>query len=125
MYPMIAPLMGTDPIDRPLLILHLEDSQTDQRLAALTLRRAPMACQIDCVNQLPTFLQALSSKPYDLVLADYYLPGFTAIQAWEGAQQQPACPPFVLLSGAIGEAAAVDAIRLGISDYLLKDDIAR
>ena len=84
-----------------------------------------MACQIDCVDQLPAFLQALSSKAYDVVLADYYLPGFTAIQAWEGAQQFPTCPPFVLLSGAIGEAAAVDAIRLGISDYLLKDDMAR
>lgn len=117
--------MGTDPTDRPLLILHLEDSQTDQRLAALTLRRAQLACEIDCVDQLPAFLQALSSKPYDLVLADYHLPGFTAIDAWNAVPPPPHSPPFVLLSGAIGEAAAVDAIRLGISDYLLKDDMAR
>ncbi len=122
---MIAPLLGPDPTDRPLLILHLEDSQADQRLAALTLRRAQRVCQIDCVDQLSAFLEALAARPYDLVLADYYLPGFTAIDAWEGAQQISPCPPFVLLSGAIGEAAAVDAIRLGISDYLLKDDMAR
>lgn len=117
--------MGTDPTDRPLLILHLEDSQADQRLAALTLRRAPRPCQIECVDQLPDFLQALSSRSYDVVLADYFLPGFTAMDAWAAAQALPACPPFVLLSGAIGEAAAVDAIRLGISDYLLKDDMGR
>lgn len=117
--------MGTDPTVRPLQILHLEDSQADQRLAALTLRRAPTPFQIDCVDQLPAFVQALSGKPYDLVLADYYLPGFTATDAWHAAQRLPSCPPFVLLSGAIGEAAAVDAIRLGISDYLLKDDIGR
>jgi len=89
------------------------------------LRRAQTPCQLDGVDDLPAFLQALSRKTYDLVLADYYLPGFTAIDAWHGAQSLPLRPPFVLLSGAIGEAAAVDAIRLGISDYLLKDDIAR
>lgn len=125
MYPMIALLMGTNPTDRPLLILHLEDSQADQRLAALTLRRSQLNCSLVSVDQLPDFLQQLQTQTFDLVLADYYLPGFTAIQAWEAAQQLPHCPPFVLLSGAIGEAAAVDAIRLGISDYLLKDDIAR
>lgn len=122
---MIAPLVGSHPPVRPLQILHLEDSQADQRLAALTLRRAEVVCQIDCVDQLSAFLEALTSKTYDLVLADYYLPGFTAIDAWEESHQLSSRIPFVLLSGAIGEAAAVDAIRLGISDYLLKDDIAR
>lgn len=117
--------MGTNPTGRPLLILHLEDSQADQRLAALTLRRAQLNCSLVSVDQLPDFLQQLHTQTFDLVLADYYLPGFTAIEAWEATQQLPYCPPFVLLSGAIGEVAAVDAIRLGISDYLLKDDIAR
>lgn len=70
-------------------------------------------------------MHALRSQRFDVVLADYHLPGFTAIDAWESAQTTAHPPPFVLLSGAIGEAAAVDAIRVGISDYVLKDDLAR
>ncbi|MFT2520790.1 hypothetical protein ACMWQB_31860, partial [Escherichia coli] len=58
-------------------------------------------------------------------LADYHLPGFTALDAWELVRRQPGHPPFVLLSGAIGESAAVDVMREGISDYLLKDHITR
>ena len=67
------------------------------------------------------------SGGFDAVVADYRLPGFTAVDAWEAVSARGAAtlPPFVLLSGAIGEAAAVDAIRRGISDYLLKDDMAK
>ena len=125
MYPMIAPLVVPDPTDKHLLVLHLEDSIADQRLASATLRRAGVLCTVDCVDALPEFIAALQTKAYDLVLADYYLPGFTAKDAWDAARNLPDCPPFVLLSGAIGEAAAVEAIRQGIADYLLKDDMAR
>ncbi len=125
MFPMIAPLAATDPRDKHLLVLHLEDSLADQRLASVTLRRAGMACTVDCVDTLDEFIAALRGKAYNLVLADYYLPGFNAKDAWNAARMLPHCPPFVLLSGAIGEAAAVEAIRQGIADYLLKDDIAR
>ena len=62
---------------------------------------------------------------FDVILADYRLPGFTALDAWHILQQQTRQPPFVLLSGAIGEPAAVAAIKMGISDYLAKDDLGR
>ena len=114
-----------DPVVRPLLVLHLEDSATDQRLVAVTLRRAGMDCQITSVDTLEDFMVQLQSVTFDVVLADYYLPGFTAIDAWQAAQSLPARPPFVLLSGAVGETAAVDALHQGIADYLLKEDIAR
>lgn len=106
-------------------ILHLEDSPADHRLAVLTLRRAGLACALTQVDTLAAFAQQLASSAYDLVLADYRLPGFTALDAWQVVVAQPAPPPFILLSGAIGEAAAVDAMRLGIADYVLKDDMAR
>ena len=125
MYPMIAPLITLNRPDKPLLILHLEDSKADQRLVQLYLRRANLPCTISTVDQLPDFLAALQQQRFDLVLADYYLPGFTAMQAWQQAQQLAHCPPFIVLSGAIGETAAVEAIHQGIADYLLKDDIAR
>ncbi len=106
-------------------ILHLEDSAADHALVRLTLRRAGLAHEIRQVETLDDFIACLQQRGQDLILADYRLPGFTAVDAWHVAQKQPHQPPFVLLSGAIGEAAAVDAMRLGFADYLLKDDMAR
>ena len=125
MYPMIAPIGEPDPRVKPLLLLHLEDSTADQRLAQITLRRAHIDCQWICVDTAEDFLNALHAHTFDAVLADYHLPGFTALDVWGRARQMPQCPPFVLLSGAIGEAAAVEAMRQGFADYLLKDDITR
>ena len=122
---MIAIPAETDTLKKPVHILHLEDSAVDHELASLVLRRAQLPYQIQQVDTLEGLLAALREAPFDIVLADYRLRGFTAIDAWNLARPLPACPPFVLLSGAIGEAAAVNAMHLGFSDYLLKDDVAR
>jgi len=108
-----------------LRILHLEDSPADHELAAITLRRAKVSHSIQRVDTLEDFRQLTQFQVFDVILADYRLPGFTALDAWAVIRGEPRQPPFILLSGAIGEAAAVDAIRLGISDYVLKDDMAR
>ena len=117
--------MVTIASDQTLSILHLEDSLTDHELTALSLRRSGLRCQLQRVDSLPGFQALTDQQPFDLILADYRLPGFTALDAWRHVAQKPQHPPFVLLSGAIGEAAAVDAMRLGITDYLLKDDLQR
>jgi len=109
----------------PIRILHLEDSEIDHQLVVLMLRKHGLAFTITRVETLAAFTQQLEQARYDAILADYRLPGFTALDAWNVAQHQQHRPPFVLLSGAIGEAAAVEAIRLGFSDYLLKDDIGK
>ena len=106
-------------------ILHLEDSEIDHQLVVLMLRKHGLAFTITRVETLAAFTQQVEQARYDAILADYRLPGFTALDAWNVAQHQQHRPPFILLSGAIGEAAAVEAIRLGFSDYLLKDDIGK
>lgn len=111
--------------DQALQILHIEDSPADQGLARIILRRAGLACQIHSVDTLAAFQQALLDQSFDLILADYHLPGFTALDAWALVEPLAARPPFVLLSGAIGEAAAVDIMRLGMTDFLRKEDIVR
>jgi signal transduction histidine kinase len=108
-----------------LRILHIEDSAADQALARLSLLRGGLVCEIVAVDMLDDAAAALQNQAFDLILADYHLPGFTALDAWELVRRQPGHPPFVLLSGAIGESAAVDVMREGISDYLLKDHITR
>lgn len=119
-----APMASESP-DQPLQILHIEDSIADQGLAQITLRRAGVECRILAVETWEALQQALERQTFDLILADYHLPGFTAIDAWSLVEPLPERPPFVLLSGAIGEAAAVDVMRLGMSDFLRKEEMAR
>jgi signal transduction histidine kinase len=108
----------------PMQILHLEDSAVDHELVVRTLAKADFQCSIVRVETLEDFQQIVAKTTFDVILADYRLPGFTALDAW-AALPSNTRPPFILLSGAIGEAAAVAAIHLGISDYLHKDDLGR
>jgi len=107
----------------PLKILHLEDSLPDHRLVCRALDKTGFAYAMTRVETLEVFTDLAGSCTFDLILADYRLPGFTAIDAWSALPADGSRPPFILLSGAIGEAAAVSAIHLGISDYLHKDDL--
>jgi signal transduction histidine kinase len=109
----------------PLRILHLEDSLADHRLTARALRDSGMQVALCHVDTLADFAAALADNAFDALLADYQLTGFTALDAWQLVADAPRAPPFILLSGAIGEAAAVDAIRLGMADYVLKDQLFR
>ncbi|MDT8992916.1 histidine kinase [Curvibacter sp. APW13] len=106
-------------------ILHLEDSPLDHALTLGALRRAGLSWDLRQVDSLEAFEAATGEVDVDLVLADYQLPGFTALDAWSRFPSDRERPPFVLLSGAIGEAAAVQAIQQGFADYLSKSDLQR
>lgn len=108
-----------------LNILHLEDSLQDHRLVCRALDAAAFGYAITRVDTLTAFTEFATSNKYELILADYRLPGFTAIDAWSTLREEGNRPPAILLSSAIGEAAAVSAIHLGISDYLHKDDLSQ
>ena len=107
----------------PLRILHLEDSAIDHDLVRMTLKKTIGAFELEQVETLSDFHRILEGRPFDVILADYRLHGFTALDAWNELQKHAAPPPVILLSGAIGEPAAVEAIHRGISDYLSKDDL--
>ncbi len=109
----------------PVEILHLEDSTVDHQLVQRALQRSGMACTLERVETLPDFSRRIEEKRFDAIVADYRLRGFTALDAWDVLQAALHKPPFILLSGAIGEAAAVAAIQQGMSDYLQKDDVGR
>lgn len=117
--------MHDEAIDRPIRILHLEDSIVDHELVQRALRRSGLDFTIERVETLDDFRQMIKSQAFDAIVADYRLRGFTAIDAWESLKEQACFPPFILLSGAIGESAAVAAIKLGMSDYLQKDDVSK
>ena len=117
--------MHDETIDRPIRILHLEDSSIDHELVQRALQRSGLNFTIERVETLDDFGLTVNSKEFDAIVADYRLRGFTAMDAWHSLKDQANVPPFILLSGAIGESAAVAAIKLGMSDYLQKDDVGK
>lgn len=107
-----------------LRILHLEDSEDDHALTLLQLRRAGLDVELHRVETLPDFDAALA-RPWDAILSDYSLPGFTGLDALARLRSTGLVLPFILVSGEIGEDMAVEAMRSGASDYLLKHNLAR
>ena len=119
---MIDLIHGLGEEGNPIRILHLEDSVIDHKFACNALTASGLSFEVKRVDSLLEYRHHISNGNYCLVLADYHLPSFTAIDAWL-ATPPGFAGPFILLSGAIGEAAAVSAIHHGIADYLHKDEL--
>jgi signal transduction histidine kinase len=111
--------------DRPLRVLHLEDSVPDHELALLHLLRAGL--RVDClrVDTESGLREALANADWDIVLSDFNLPGFNGLRAQQILAESGKDLPFILVSGEIGEDTAVAAMRNGADDYLLKNNLAR
>ncbi|MCU0967590.1 MAG: histidine kinase [Rubrivivax sp.] len=108
----------------PLRLLHLEDSEADHALAVAHLRRAGLDFACERVDTRQGFDAALAAG-WDAILSDYNLPGFTGLDALRRVRERGLALPFILVSGEIGEDTAVEAMRHGASDYLLKGNLAR
>jgi diguanylate cyclase (GGDEF)-like protein len=105
-------------------VIVLEDNPDDAELAILELERAGFAPDWRRVQTEEEFLDALR-QPCDLILADYNLPDFDAVSALNRVAASGLDIPFIIVSGSIGEDAAVTAMQRGASDYVLKDRLAR
>jgi two-component system, NarL family, sensor histidine kinase UhpB len=106
-------------------ILLVEDSADDEELLAFALRNASFAFSIQRVDTEPDFTAALGT-PVDVILCDYHLPRFSMTRALQIARHERRLDiPFIVVSRLIGEDAAVDAMRKGADDYLLKGRLGR
>ena len=105
-------------------LLHLEDSELDHSLALAYLDRAGLRVTARRVESRDEFSRALT-EPWDVVLSDYNLPGYSGLEALSDLRGRGLELPFILVSGRIGEDTAVEAMRNGASDYLLKNNLAR
>ncbi|MCK6424006.1 MAG: histidine kinase [Burkholderiaceae bacterium] len=109
---------------RRLRILHLEDSELDHQLVLAHLRRGGVEPSMLRVDKEADYLAQLG-RGWDAVISDFNLPGFSGLVALELLRERDALLPFILVSGEIGEDTAVEAMRNGASDYLLKSNLTR
>ncbi len=110
---------------RVLRVLHLEDSPLDAELIASELCQGEIACDVTLVDSEAGFASAIKAGDVDLVLADHSLPDFDGMSALRIARR--VCPqtPFLFVSGAIGEEQAIETLKAGAVDYVLKQRLER
>jgi signal transduction histidine kinase len=109
----------------PLRVLLVEDSEADAELLMLQLERAGFELSYERVDTAAGLQAALTVQSWQIVLADYQLPGFSAPAALELVQRHGADIPVVIVSGAVGEDTAVSSLRAGAADFVMKSNLAR
>ncbi len=108
-----------------LQFLLLEDSDLDAELIKAVLTAGNLDCELMLVQTRPAFIEALTTTNFDLILSDYSLPSFDGLAALEIARDL--CPdvPFILVSGTLGEELAIETLKSGATDYVLKQRLGR
>ena len=110
---------------QPLRILHLEDERYDAELVKAQLAAQGIECAVQWVADHASFLTALDQGNVDLILSDFAMPGFDGLAALALATEKRPHLPFIFISGAIGEECAIESLKQGATDYVLKDRLVR
>jgi DNA-binding NtrC family response regulator len=104
-------------------IIILEDNVSDAELIQRELKKSGIEFQPTIVQSKSAYEQALSQSQPDLVLSDYSLPSYDGFSAFRFKQEKYPDVPFIIVSGTIGEENAVELIKNGVTDYVLKDKL--
>src|SRR5246127_2596179 len=112
-------------MNRPLRILYLEDDIADAELAQDTLELDGFVCDVTRVETESGFRAVLQQGSFDVILADYALPSFDGLSALKITLWQRSDLPFIFVSGTMGEEVAIEALKIGATDYVLKTRLSR
>jgi PAS domain S-box-containing protein len=112
-------------VTSPLRILLLEDEARDAELIQERLEAEGFVCETTRVQTRAEFLAALENDELDIILADYKLPSFDGLSALKLAHDIHPALPFIFVSGTLGEEVAIEALKVGATDYVLKTRLAR
>jgi phosphoserine phosphatase RsbU/P len=112
-------------MSRQLRILHLEDDPVDAELVQATLDKEGIDCSVRVADRQEAFVAALEDEAFDLILADYSLPDFDGMSALGIVRKRDPDLPFVFVSGKLGEEAAIESLKSGATDYVLKNRLSR
>jgi signal transduction histidine kinase len=108
-----------------LRILSLEDDPNDAELVQETLASDGISCQITRVETEADFIASLEQERVDLILADHTLPSFDGLTALKIARKGWPHVPFIFVSGTLGEEVAIEALKVGATDYVFKTRLSR
>jgi PAS domain S-box-containing protein len=122
---MLVMPVSTSMASLPLRLLLVEDQPLDAELVLAALERSGFKPEAICVDNRARFLEQLDQAAVDVVLCDYNLPSFGALEALNLLRDRDLDIPFIVISGSIGEETAVETIKRGADDYLLKDRLGR
>jgi signal transduction histidine kinase len=109
----------------PVRIVHVEDNAFDAELLSEVLQRDGLPCDIAVVDTEASFRDALAAPDVDLVISDYSIPSFNGLAALKISRSVRPELPFIFVSGTIGEERAIEALKQGATDYVLKERPAR
>ncbi|MDP9339865.1 MAG: response regulator [Acidobacteriota bacterium] len=109
----------------PVELLIVEHSPDDVELMLLELNKADVVTNHTIVEDRRQFCQAISDRPFDAVLSDFNLPTWTGMDALRELRVMDKITPFLLVTGTLGEEAAVECIKQGVSDFVLKEHMVR
>ena len=109
---------------RPLHLVMVEDAPTDAEVVAMRLEEEGLDFDWVRVDTEEAFRRAVAIEP-DIILCDWNLPSFSGARALEVREELGLDAPFIIVSGRVGEEAAINALQLGADDYVLKDRLAR
>lgn len=112
-------------MNTPLRVLMVEDSENDALIIQHALKSGGLAATFLRVETGPELRAALAAQPWDIILSDYYLPTFSAEGTLSAVRDSGLDIPVIVISGTVGEDVAVDTLRLGADDYLLKQKLKR
>ena len=110
---------------RPLAVLFLEDSLLDAELVLSRMEEEGLRVELERVESRLAFTTSLERERLDLILCDYNVPGFGGQEALALARARRPETPFLFVSGALGEDTAIELLKRGATDYVLKDRLER
>ena len=120
-----APITYLWNMTAPLRVLLIESSAQDADRNLHELKQAGFQCKPEIVASRSAFIEHVGRFPFDIVLADYRLPGWSGLDAFAAMRQAGRDVPFILVTGILGEEVAVECIKQGVTDYVLKEHLAR
>jgi PAS domain S-box-containing protein len=112
-------------MESPLRVLQLEDDHRDAELVRETLEAGGVTCQLTRVETETDFVASLKENQFGLILADYSLPSFDGLSALKIARQNWPDVPFIFVAGTLGEEIAIEALKIGATDYVSKTGLSR
>jgi len=110
---------------KPLRILIAEDNPADLELTVGVLQKSGLDLEIDSVSTREGFAEKLQKRSVDMVLSDFRMPGWTGMDAFSEIVKSGQDVPMILVTGTLGDFQAVECIKIGIADYVLKQQLAR